>query len=231
MIRFVFRWLFRLLILAIVLVVALLLLKDTLAKAALEYQVRRSTGLEVRTTRVEAGLGQSSLAIEGLKLFNPADFGGGLLLDVPELYLDYDRDALIDGRLRFRLVRLALKELQIVRSSAGKTNVASLVGLAQEAAPWTAHPAGRDLVFDGIDALNLSVGTVRYTDLAQPSRSRVLNLNLEGEIFENLRTESDAILVLFKLAVRRGFQAWLPVPSQVTNAPAAAPPNRSVVPK
>ena len=89
----------------------------------------------------------------------------------------------------------------------------------KRAAPWKANPAGRELVFDGIDTLNLSVGTVRYTDLLQPGRSRSLSLNVENELFENLKTEADALLVLFKLAVRRGFQAWVPAPAISTNQP------------
>ena len=51
-----FRWLFRLLILAIVLLVALVLLKDIIIKAVVEARLREATGMSVTIERLELGL-------------------------------------------------------------------------------------------------------------------------------------------------------------------------------
>lgn len=124
--KFIFRWLFRLLILTIVLVVTLVLLKDVLLKALVEYRLREQTGLDVQIGRLEMGLLTPTLTIEDLKFYNPAEFGGSLFLDLPELHLEYDRPALAAGRLHLILVRVNLAEVHIVQGKSGQYNVSLL---------------------------------------------------------------------------------------------------------
>lgn len=121
--KFIFRWLFRLLILTIVLVVALVLLKDVLIKALVEYRLRAQTGLDARIGRLEMGLLTPTLTIEDLKLYNPAEFGGSLFLDLPELRLEYDRPALAAGRLHLILLRMNLAVVHVVEDKSGQYNL------------------------------------------------------------------------------------------------------------
>src|SRR4051812_15473543 len=102
--KFVVRWLFRLLVLVIVLVVAAVLLLDTIARAVVEARLRRQTGMEVKVGSVSVGLMSPVLTIENLKLYNTAEFGGSPFLDMPELHVEYDRGALWSRRLHCKLV-------------------------------------------------------------------------------------------------------------------------------
>src|SRR5262245_22829621 len=104
--RFLIRWAIRLFIIFIVFLVALVLLKDTLFKALLEYRVRARTGLDVRIGRLEVGLSSPRLVMEDFKLYNSAEFGGSPLVEIPELRMEYDPTALATCRLHLRLLRL-----------------------------------------------------------------------------------------------------------------------------
>src|SRR5829696_2950954 len=131
MIKFIFRWAFRLLILAIVLVVALVLLKDEIIKNIAEKQIRQSTGMDVKIGALHVSLTQPVFNLENLVLYNTAEFGGGTFLDVPDLHLEYHPDT-SKREMRLKLVRLNVRELNIVENMQGRTNITSIAGALEK---------------------------------------------------------------------------------------------------
>jgi hypothetical protein len=217
-IRFVFRWAFRLLVLAIVLAVAAVLLKDIAARSLAEQRLRRETGWDARIGKAEFSLLEPRLRLENLVLYNPAEFGGSPILDASEIFLEYHRDELARGRTRLKLLRLSVREMHIVESAAGRTN---LVDLLQRVAPETLDRSGKTGAserFGGVDMLNLSVGRVRYTNLRIPGRNEESNVGLRNVIVQNVRTEQDLAAILFKVLLRAG----IPVYTDSKPAPVSA---------
>jgi hypothetical protein len=207
-IRFVFRWAFRLLLLAIVLAVAAVLLKDTVARNLAEQRIRRETGFDAKIGKLELSLFAPVIRLENLILYNPAEFGGSAMMDVPDLHLEYDRGKLALGRLHLKLLRLNLRELHIVESHAGRTN---LIDLLHKVAPDALGDSGKtnhNDNFAGIDMLNLSIGKVRYTNLRLPRRNQEINLALRNEIIPNVRSEQDLADILFKILLRAGITIY-----------------------
>lgn len=198
-----FKWLFRLGALLVVLLVAVVLGKDALLKAAVERQIRAQTGMDVKIKRFSVGIFSPVVSIEDFRLFNPPDFGGTLLVDIPELHVEYDRAALSQRKLHITLLRFHLAELNIVKNEAGHTN---LVALMQKSAPSSPSKPGRvpDIKFAGIDVLNLSLGKVRLVDLKDRQKSGELYLGLRDQVFRNVKTQSDLVGVLFLLWLRSG---------------------------
>ena len=124
--RFVFRWLFRLLVVGLVLSIGVVLLKDLLLKELLASHIERETGLETRIGRLEVGILSPRLTVENLRLYNPPEFGGSVFLHVAECHVEYDRLALLQRRVHLRLFRLNLAEASIVEDVAGQTNLESI---------------------------------------------------------------------------------------------------------
>src|SRR5688500_14451467 len=155
MIKFIFRWAFRFLILAIVVVVALILLKDTILKNVAESQIRKSTGMDVKIGAMHVGMTRPVFNVENFVLYNTAEFGGGIFLDVPDLYLEMLPGAR-KGELRFKLVRMNVRELNIGESLQGRTNITSVAGALDRL--QASRTNSNEAVFKGIDTLNLSVG-------------------------------------------------------------------------
>jgi hypothetical protein len=217
MIKFVVRWTFRLVILGIVLLVALILLKDQILKSVLESQMRRSTGMEVKIGSVSTSLMRPELTLEHFVLYNTAEFGGGPFVDIPELHLEYAADAHGRGDLHFKLVRLNLHELNIVENLNGHTNIVDM-----SAAMDRIHNGGTNestVRFNGVDTLNLTVGKIRYINLRKPNRNQEINVNLQNEIVQNVRTWNDMAGLLFKLLLRAGITIYLDTPKQTSPPP------------
>jgi hypothetical protein len=214
MIKFMVRWTFRLLILAIVLMVALLLLKDTILKNLTEAGIRRATGMEVKIGSISSKLTRPILTAENVVLYNTAEFGGGPFLDIPELHLEYSGDARGRGDMHFKLVRINLREFNIVESKDGRTNITDMSAALQKAQTVNTNQPGYQ--FNGIDTLNLTVGKVRYISLRNPKRNQEMNLALQNEIIQNVRTWDDMAGLLFKILLRAGITLYL---DQPTNRP------------
>ena len=102
-------------IILVVLVVAAVLLLNTIAKQVVESRMRAGTGMETRIGLIDIGLLSPTITIENFKLYNTPDFGGSVFIDMPELHLEYDPRAIRSGKLHFKLVRLNLAEVALVR--------------------------------------------------------------------------------------------------------------------
>jgi hypothetical protein len=243
--RRLFRWLFRLLITAVVLAVALVLLKDILFKAVAERRLREQTGLSVTIRKLEVGLLSPTIAAEGIKFYNPPEFGGSVLLDLPEIYLEYDPAKAALGSIHLNLLRLKLSEISLVKNNSGRTNLFSLFSVpASKAAPAAPAPdraapspprlppaasakpvasapppapaaRGRRLEFDGIDRLYLSLDNVTFVDQAAPSSNWVRAVGWKDRELKNIRTADDAQ----KWAILLFLQVAVPPPRPLPPTP------------
>ena len=217
MIRFLFRWLFRALVLAIVLATALLLLRDTLAREWLTYRLRALTGLETRLQRVEAAPFNGTLTVAGLQLYNAPEFGGGPLLSVPDLHLELDWNAVWRREYRLRLARIHLAQLDVVRNAQGQTNVLVLLETVKQRATAVdalfLSPPG--LRFAGVETMNLTVGTLRLSQLGRPEPPREIRVGVTNEVVSNVRGAADLSPLVVRVLLRElaeGFRPTTPSP-------------------
>jgi len=198
-----FKWLFRLCLLLVVLIVAAVLGKDAMLKAAVKRQIRAQTGMDVKIGRFSVGIFSPVVTIEDFRLFNTPEFGGTLFVDIPELHVEYDRAALAQRKLHITLLRFNLAELNIVKNEAGHTNLVSMMN--QTAPPRPRNPAGvPEVEFAGIDVLNFSLGRLRLLDLKDRKKSGELYIGLRDQVFRNVKSQSDLVGVLFMLWLRSG---------------------------
>lgn len=196
------KWCFRLLILLVVLLVAAVLLFDTIVTSLAESRIRSATGLDVKIGKLDIGVLHPRLTLENFKLYNAAEFGGAPMIDLPELHLEYDRAALSAGRLRLKLVRFNLAELNLVKSQAGRTNIMDLFTTLEAA---NLRKTNRTPVeFAGVDTLNLTLGKIIQTDLSQSSPPREFDFRVKNQIITDLKTEQDVQTKLLPIFVRAG---------------------------
>jgi len=204
------KWLFILLLLAVALVAGLLLSKDAILKAAVEQQIRAQTGMDAKIGHLSLGLLTPVVTIENLTLHNTAEFGGTPFLDIRELHLEFDRDALAQRKLKITLLRLNLEELTVVRNPNGATNISALN------TPQARKPTklAGEVEFSGVDVLNLSLGKIQLIDLKEPRNNRIRNVNLQNQVFHNVRTPGDLYGVLVLLWIRSGGSGFISATSE-----------------
>jgi uncharacterized protein involved in outer membrane biogenesis len=207
MIKWVFKWLLRLFVLAIVLVVVFFLSLDSILRLVMENRIHAQTGMDAEIGRFKLGLAEPTITITDFKLYNPPDFGGTLFLDIPEIHVEYDRLALARREIHVTLLRFNLGELDIVKNEAGQTNIFSI------ATPPSAKKSGAreksfagqtGYTFGGIDTLNVSVGTAKYIDLKDQKNNREQKIGIENCIMKNVKSPTDLAGLALLVALRGG---------------------------
>jgi len=179
------KWLFILILIVIGVVVGLLFSKDTIAKAAVEQQIRAQTGMDVKIGKFSLSVLSPLATIENLTLYNTADFGGTPFLNIRALHIQFDREALAHRELRLKLLKLDIAELAVVRNDLGQTNIVALA-----AAPKPAKTS--EMVdFKGIDVANFSISKVAYVDLKHQKNNRQITMNLQNLVFRDLKTSGE----------------------------------------
>jgi uncharacterized protein involved in outer membrane biogenesis len=222
--KFFFKWALRifllLVILALVFGVAIFLCKDWLLRKTAESAIAAQTGLETHIGGLHVGIGSPVVTLTDFKLYNPREFGGAPLVDMPELHLEYDPAALAAGKLRIKLLRLNLAEVNLVRNQAGQTNT---VALQKKMSPGkSAKPQGfGQIKFEQMDTLDLSLGKFRFTDMGNPAADRQINLNLKHQVFHNLKSQEEIGGAVFGAVVVAALQNGSELSGQLHNPPGA----------
>src|SRR6185312_12450244 len=153
--KWLFKWAFRVIALAILAIVLLLVFKDTILCKIAEHQIRAETGMDVKIGRFSSGLLSPVVTIENLKLYNTPEFGGTEFLIIPELHIEFDAQAFQQQKLRIKLARFNLAELDVVKNKAGETNLVSMMAKMPKGklAPHGIHVGGKKFEFESIDVL------------------------------------------------------------------------------
>jgi uncharacterized protein involved in outer membrane biogenesis len=213
--RHLIRWALYLFVLLVVLVVAAVLLLNTIARQVVQCRLRAATGMDARVGLVDVGLLSPTITIENCKLYNTADFGGSVFINMPELHLEYDPLAVRSGKLHFKLVRLDLAEVALVQDKKGRLNVQDLEKRSRETSRGKKSSAN-DFKFTGIDTFNLSLGKFRLSNLAS-GREEEIQFGIKNQISHNVKTEAD----LAGLNLLRAARTAMAGPS--TNSPLDLP--------
>jgi hypothetical protein len=211
-------WFFRILwwltFVAIVLVVIVIVNREWIARELVERQIRNITGMEPEMHGFSFGMLDSKVTLNSFRLHNTAEFGGTLLLDAPEVHIEYDRDALRRHEIHIKLMRMDINELDVVKNDAGATNIMSLINAM---APRKSGGGSRAFAplngykFTGIDLLNISIGTVKFVDLKDQRRNRMVAIGIENQIYNNVMSPADLHGLSGQLWVRGGYMVGLPV--------------------
>ncbi len=202
-IRFVSRWIFRTVVIVLILAIGAYLLIDPLAQSALERQLKEQTGLGVRIGDFQMELLNKRVTIEKLVLYNTAEFGGGPMLDVPEVHVEYDGSALGKGLLHLKLLRLNVAELHVVVDKEGRNNFDALRDYTEKRKADSGGIGKGDLEFGGIDMLNLTVGKFVKTDLRDPKNSQKIDVDIQNEIIPDIKTKEDLQTKLTPIILQR----------------------------
>ena len=188
------------LIIILVVIVALVLCKNTIARKATTAGIQAGTGLEADIGSMNVGLVDTLVGIDRFRLMNPPGFHDEVMIDMPEIYVNYDMGALLKKKVHLEEVRLNLKELLVVKNENGEINLNALktTQKEEEKEPGEKKKEAEMLEIQ-IDVLDLKIGKVvfkAYTGGEAPV-VREFNINVERR-FENIsdpRTIPNLIIV------------------------------------
>jgi hypothetical protein len=192
--------------LIVILIAGLLIGKNIVAKTVISGGVKAVTGLQLDIGRMDVSLTDTLIGINDMKLYNPDEFSDRVMVDLPEIYVDYDLGAFIDGRVHLEEVRINLKELTVVRNRDGTLNLDALkAAKSGERAEEPKEEAG-----DGkrpeisIDLMKLRIGKAVYKDYSKGGKPRVLeyNIGLDEEYRDITDLDKMAKIILVNALVK-----------------------------
>ncbi len=191
----------------LVLVIVIAVGKNIIAKTAVTTGVKVVTGLNMKMDSMNIGIVKTLLSIKGLVLYNPTDFEDKIMMDLPEIYVDYDLGAFLKKKVHLNEVRLDLKEFVVVKNKQGVLNLDSLTAVqtAKKTEPVKkeeekAKPAKKPQI--QIDLLKLKIGKVIYKDYSNSDKPSVqeFNINIDEE-YENITDPAAVVRIIVAKAL------------------------------
>ena len=178
--------------------------KNMIIKTSVTTGVKAVTGLKLSIRSMNVGVFKSLLGINELQLYNPAGFEDKLMVDLPEIYVDYNLGAIMGGKVHLEEVRLNLKEFIVVKNEAGELNLDSLRVVkeaeGEEATKEDEKQEKTEMPDIQIDLLKMKIDKVIYKDYSKgtPPKEKVFNVKID-EQYENITNPQSFIrLIIFK---------------------------------
>ncbi|MFH1552812.1 MAG: AsmA family protein [Candidatus Omnitrophota bacterium] len=184
------------LVILVLIVVGLFAFKDSVIQFVVEKSVQSATGLKLNVKGFHVGLIKTVIDIKELRLYNPRGFHDKVMLDMPEIYVDYDLPAFFKGQIHLPEVRIDLKEFIVEKNAKGELNLNSLA--VTKEAPEEAEPAKEKKQMQlQIDTLQLKVGRVLYKDYSQGGEPTVQEFAVNiDETYDNITDLKSVVSII-----------------------------------
>lgn len=192
-------------ILAVVLTVpvifaGLVVAKDAIIKSAVVMGIQQVTGTAVEIDKFSLGLWAQKIHIEGLRVYNPEGFPEAVLLNVPQVAVDYDLQALLKKTLHLPLLRFNLQELTLVKNREGELNV-DFLKVTQKAKDDSKKNEVKkpEMIPMRIDTMQLTLGRVILKDYSRGKEPKiqVFDVGVRDKTYKNITSANQlATLVL-----------------------------------
>lgn len=177
----------------IICLVLLVMARNILIRIGLEQGIRAVTGLGLKIQNLDIGILKPVISIKGLELYNPSSFPEKTMVDIPEVYVEYNLAELIKGKAHLKEVRFQLSQLTVVKNKDGKLNLDALTALK----PPEGGGKPPELA---IDDLTVKIGRVSYKDYTQEPYPSVKEFDVNiDEHYTDIKNPVD----LVKLVVVR----------------------------
>ena len=200
--------------------------REELIRRVAIWQMESKLGMPARLDKLEMGAQRPVIRVENFALTNTSDFGSEVFIHVPELHFEIDPHALNKRELRLKEVRLNLAELNIVRDKQGRTNLMEVFKKLEDEVSQGRKKQSRtkeaDIKFGGIEKLTVSLGEVRYTDMADPRRNQTFRFGITNHVATNIKDEQELQAVLATLLIKASLRNYFYGPVN-TNQPNTSP--------
>ena len=170
-----------------VITITLFLGKNLIVKSSVSSGVKAMTGLKLDIKAMDMGLMRTSIGIDGMRLFNPVGYVDELMIDMPEIFVDYDLGSFFKGKAHLEAMKLNLREFFIIKNEKGELNLDSLRVVEETKEQKDEKKEKTEMPEFQIDILDLKIGKVVYKDYSKgtPPKIKEFNVNID-ERYENI---------------------------------------------
>ena len=200
----------KLIFLLVAALVVLVLARNVVVKAVAENGVKAVTGMPLSIEKLDLGLSNTLVDIEGLVVKNPAGFHDTSLVDIPKILLDYNLSNILGGKVHLENIEFEMKQFTVVKNEKGELNLdrlKALQGAQKPSAPATKpepQAPAKPMPIQ-IDTMRLKIGKVVYVDYSggQPS-TKEFRINLD-QSYQNITDLNSVVrLIVLKAMMSSG---------------------------
>jgi len=168
------------------------IIKDQIIKSVVAAGVQKIAGTPVKISGLSIGVFRQSVRIKGLRLYNPPDFPKEVLIDLPEISVDYSLPDILKGKLYLPFIAINLKEMTIIKNQNGRLNIDGLK--LKQGDPLSMQ----------IDSLALNIGRVTWRDYSQGAEPKVetFEVDVKNKIFKNITSAQQLAINLILEAIK-----------------------------
>jgi hypothetical protein len=94
-----------LIVVLLILVVILHVGKNTVAKFAVTKSVKALTGLKMNIASMDVSIVNTSISMNGMKLFNAPEYSDRIMVYMPEIHVDYNLGSILKGKTHLKEVK------------------------------------------------------------------------------------------------------------------------------
>lgn len=191
------------LIILIVLITSLSIVKDALIKISIQSIVYMSTGLRVDIGGLKTSIPGTFIRISNAVILNPANFDDKIMLDIPEIYIDYDLPAMLRKKIHLNDLRINLREFIVVKNKDARTNLDYIKTFKQKE-DVKQKKGSKDSVSPNlqIDNLTIKIGKIIYKDYFQAEEPVVsqYKINIDSR-YKNIKNVDEIVRAIVTRAL------------------------------
>jgi hypothetical protein len=187
-----------LIVVFLIIAVLLFISKNLIAKTAVTGGVKAVTGLQMDIDSMEVGIIKTIIGVSGIRLYNPPDFAERTMMDMPEIYVNYDLSAFLKRQAHLEELRINLRDFTVIRGRDGELNINSLKVVKDKKDPEESKKESK--VDVKIDLLDLKIGSVAYKDFSNTDKPETVkyDLNVHEKFYNITDLNEIARIILFK---------------------------------
>lgn len=200
----------------IVIILAVLSIgKNFLIQSAITVAIPQVLGTPVKLGSLAVGMLRPVVWVRNFQLYNPPGFPHEVFVDIPEVRVEYNIEAILSKKIHLKLLVLNLKEVIIYKNPDGSLNVDALkITQKKEQAPTGQTTAAAQKPAEQlplrIDELRLDLGKVVLKDYTQGEQPvvRVFDAGVHDKIYKDINSAQQlATLVLLEAIGPTGIKA------------------------
>ncbi|MDD5614254.1 MAG: AsmA family protein [Candidatus Omnitrophica bacterium] len=202
----ILKVIFSIILLVVILISIVFIFRNKIIKFTVSAGVHKITGLRLDIAKLNVGISETMVSIQGMKLYNPAGYEDRLMVDMPEIYVDYNLAAILKNNIHLPKVVIDLKEVVVVKNKEGILNIESLnvVKESKEKKDSQTQPDQDTKKTDfKIDYLQLKIGRVLFKDYSKgtPPSVTEYKLNIDNSYNDITDPKALARLILVRALV------------------------------
>ncbi|MBU0468117.1 MAG: hypothetical protein KKD07_07670 [Candidatus Omnitrophica bacterium] len=202
----------KLIVILVVLIFTLGLLKNILAKAAVQVGAKAVLGVDSSIKKFSIGILNQSIDIREFKLSNPKGFDDDVLIDLPQATVKYDLLGLLKGKLHCQLVVLNLKEVVVIKNKEGLMNTDELTIAKQQKAqaeqpPEEQKPQKQEKSKEmpmQLDKVVLTIGKVVYKDYSKGGdpEIKIFDVGIKDKEYTDITSAQELASLIFAASLK-----------------------------